>query len=207
MPPPTPVRARPVPDHQRGRPYRTRSLTGGCLATYPPPKSSKVTRCLRLVNLHLYELAQCQTTKEEDLTAPEVDRLLLCLGDAARVDGGRGVDGVGEDEALVDQVTVLVRNLETKKEKRFSSWGWAGPKKPTRVAAPSPRASLGRRTVCGRTERRRPPVSKRYETKVRMVWGSFLITAAALKTPTRNGYNAQGVNLTFRQTGPAHLSH
>jgi len=29
------------------------------------------------------------------------------------------------------------------------------------------------------------------------VWGSFLIAAAALKTPTRNGYNAQGVNLTF----------
>jgi len=28
-----------------------------------------------------------------------------------------------------------------------------------------------------------------------MVWGSFLIAAAALKTPTRNGYNAQGVNL------------
>jgi len=32
--------------------------------------------------------------------------------------------------------------------------------KPTRLAAPSPRASLGRRTVCGRTEQRRPPVSK-----------------------------------------------
>jgi len=30
-----------------------------------------------------------------------------------------------------------------------------------------------------------------------MVWGSFLIAAAALKTLTRNGYNAQGVNLTF----------
>jgi len=69
-------------------------------------------------------------------------------------------------------------------------------KKPTRVAAPS-KASLGRCTVCGRTEQRRPPVSKRYETEVRMVWGSFLIAAAALKTPTRNGYNAQGVNLTF----------
>jgi len=70
------------------------------------------------------------------------------------------------------------------------------PKKPTRVAAPSPRASLGRRTVCGRTEQRRPPVSKRYETKVRMVWGSFLIAAVALKTPTRNGNNTRGVNLT-----------
>jgi len=48
-----------------------------------------------------------------------------------------------------------------------------------------------------RTEQRRPPVSKRNETKVRIVWGSFLIAAAALKTPTRNGYNAQGTNLTF----------
>jgi len=27
------------------------------------------------------------------------------------------------------------------------------------------------------------------------LWGSFLIAAAALKTPTKNGYNAQGVNL------------
>jgi len=73
------------------------------------------------------------------------------------------------------------------------------PKKPTRVAAPSPRASLGRRTVCGRTEQRRPQGSKGCETKVRMVWGSFLIAAAALKTPTRNGYNAQGFNLKIRK--------
>jgi len=38
-------------------------------------------------------------------------------------------------------------------------------------------------------------------TKVRIgrgyVWGSFLIAAAALKTPTGNGYNAQGGNLNF----------
>jgi len=38
-------------------------------------------------------------------------------------------------------------------------------------------------------------------TKVRVgrgyLWGRFLIAAAALKTPTRNGYNAQGVNLKF----------
>ena len=39
-------------------------------------------------------------------------------------------------------------------------------------------------------------------TKVRTgvrgyLWVSFLIAAAALKTPTRNGYNAQGVNLIF----------
>jgi len=33
-----------------------------------------------------------------------------------------------------------------------------------------------------------------------MVWGgSFLIAAAALKTPTRSGYNTQGVNLTTRR--------
>jgi len=38
-------------------------------------------------------------------------------------------------------------------------------------------------------------------TKVRIcrgyLWGSFLIAAAALKTPTGNGYNAQGVNLNL----------
>jgi len=76
----------------------------------------------------------------------------------------------------------------------------AGPKKPNRVAAPSPRASLGLRAVCGRTEQRRPPVSKRYETKIRMVWGGGCNAAAALKTPTRNGYNAKGVNLTIHNT-------
>jgi len=40
-----------------------------------------------------------------------------------------------------------------------------------------------------------------WTTKVRIgrgyLWGSFLIAAAALKTPTRNGYNAQGVNLNL----------
>jgi len=30
-----------------------------------------------------------------------------------------------------------------------------------------------------------------------MVWGSCLIAAAALETPTKNSYNAQGINLTF----------
>jgi len=30
-----------------------------------------------------------------------------------------------------------------------------------------------------------------------MPWGSFPVAAAALKTPTRNGYNAQGGNLTI----------
>jgi len=33
------------------------------------------------------------------------------------------------------------------------------------------------------------------------VWGSFLIAAAALKTPTRSGSNAQGGNLTFCVSG------
>jgi len=46
-------------------------------------------------------------------------------------------------------------------------------------------------------EQRWPPGSKRYKNKVRMVWGSFLIAAAALETPTRKVYNAQGVNLKF----------
>jgi len=30
-----------------------------------------------------------------------------------------------------------------------------------------------------------------------MVWGIFLTAAAALKTPTINGYNAQDINLMF----------
>jgi len=34
------------------------------------------------------------------------------------------------------------------------------------------------------------------------LWGSFLIAAAALKTPTRNGHNAQGVNVkSFHSSG------
>jgi len=48
----------------------------------------------------------------------------------------------------------------------------------------------------------RSSVGRRFRsvTKLRIEWcvGSFLIAAAALKTPTRNGYNAQGVNLTFQ---------
>jgi len=36
-----------------------------------------------------------------------------------------------------------------------------------------------------------------FVVKVRMVWGSFLIAAAALRTPARYGHNAHGVNLTF----------
>jgi len=91
-------------------------------------------------------------------------------------------------EILLTAQTRLVLQTATYRSQKRST---------TRVAAPSPRANLGRRTVCGRTEQRQPPVSKRYETQVRMVWGSFLIAAAALKTPTRNGYNAQGVNRTL----------
>jgi len=33
-----------------------------------------------------------------------------------------------------------------------------------------------------------------------MVWGNGRIAAAALKTPTRIGYNAQGGNLTFNKS-------
>jgi len=51
----------------------------------------------------------------------------------------------------------------------------------------------------------RSSVGRRFRsvTKLRSAWygGSFLIAAAALKTPTRNGYNAQGVNLTYRVKG------
>jgi len=47
-------------------------------------------------------------------------------------------------------------------------------------------------------------------TKVRIggrgyLWRSFLIAAAAHKTPTRNGYNAQGVNLKFSEAVEAKL--
>jgi len=33
--------------------------------------------------------------------------------------------------------------------------------------------------------------------KVRLVWGGVLIAAGTLKTPVKNGYNAQGVNLSI----------
>jgi len=63
------------------------------------------------------------------------------------------------------------------------------------VAASSPRANLGRRTVCGRPEQRRPRDSKRCKPKVRPVGASFFFYAGALKTPARTGSNARGVNL------------
>jgi len=44
------------------------------------------------------------------------------------------------------------------------------------------RRLIGEHVAVNPTEQRRPPVSKRYETKVRMVWGRFLIAVAALKT-------------------------
>jgi len=70
--------------------------------------------------------------------------------------------------------------------------------KETNSRAPSPRASLGRRTVCERTEQHRPPVSKRYETKVRLVWGFFSYCCSnAQNTHEKWLYNAQGVNLIF----------
>jgi len=110
----------------------------------------------------------------------------------------RGIEGEKNGRRRYREVLLPERSSRRENDVRASFIiFFSSSKKPTRVSAPSPKASLGRRTVCGRTEQRRPPVSKRYETKVRMVWGSFLIAAAALKTPTRNGYNAQGVNLTF----------
>jgi len=48
----------------------------------------------------------------------------------------------------------LGKSKQTKEDVTFpfTTGGGTVPKKLTRVAAPSPRASLGRRTVCGRTE-------------------------------------------------------
>jgi len=67
------------------------------------------------------------------------------------------------------------------------------------VAEGLPRTAYGMRTNGAVVGRRFRSVTK-LTTKVRIggrgyLWGSFLIAAAALKTPTRNGYNAQGVNL------------
>jgi len=70
------------------------------------------------------------------------------------------------------------------------------------VAAPSPRASLGRRmrthgAVVGRRFRSVTKLTTTARIGRGYVWGRFLIAAAALKTPTRNSYNAQGVNLNL----------
>ena len=52
--------------------------------------------------------------------------------------------------------------------------------------------------VVGRRFRSVTKLTAKVRTGVRgYLWVSFLIAAAALKTPTRNGYNAQGVNLKF----------
>ena len=73
-----------------------------------------------------------------------------------------------------------------------------GPHRRQGLASDSVRYTGARRSV----GRRFRSVTK-LTTKVRIgrvyLWGSFLIAAAALKTPTRNGYNAQGVNLKFRR--------
>ena len=57
--------------------------------------------------------------------------------------------------------------------------------KPTRVAAPSLRASLGRRTACGRTAQRRSQGSKRCETNVSLVWGCFLFCCSSAQNYER----------------------
>jgi len=53
--------------------------------------------------------------------------------------------------------------------------------------------------VVGRRFRSVTKLTTKVRTGVRgYLWVSFLIAAAALKTPTRNGYNAKGVNLSFQ---------
>jgi len=65
---------------------------------------------------------------------------------------------------------------------------------------PPLRTAYGMRTHGAVVGRRFRSVTK-LTTKIRIgkgyLWGRFLIAAAALKTPTRNGYNAQGANLKF----------
>ena len=52
--------------------------------------------------------------------------------------------------------------------------------------------------VVGRRFRSVTKLTTKVRTGVRgYLWVIFLIAAAALKTPTRNGYNAQGVNLNI----------
>jgi len=52
--------------------------------------------------------------------------------------------------------------------------------------------------VVGRRFRSVTKLTTKVSTGVRgYLWVSFLIAAAAFKTPTRNGYNAQGVNLKY----------
>ena len=69
------------------------------------------------------------------------------------------------------------------------------------MVAPSPRAILGRRTVYGHTEQRRPRGSKRHETKVRPVWWNCFSLQGRSQRP-QNCYNAHGVNHSFSDTAP-----
>jgi len=98
------------------------------------------------------------------------------------------------------------RAKKTKKRKKTASWERNTGGRINTSASRYNQTS----TFLAQVNRPRPTtsvrVNPRYETKVRMVWGTFLIAAAALQTPTRNGYNVglthenynvQGVNLTF----------
>jgi len=77
------------------------------------------------------------------------------------------------------------------KQTRIRGWGWVltrVPKKLTRVAAPSPRASLGRRTVCGRTEQLSAAgfeALRNYKVRIGRgyLWGSFLMLPQRSKHP------------------------
>ena len=91
-----------------------------------PPASPLVgvARFLRVRTRHcLRQLAQGQPAQQEDLPEPEVDRLALLCRDAAAVDSACRVDEVVEDEALLDEVTVLVRQSGQRKACRRHTVG------------------------------------------------------------------------------------
>mmetsp|Transcript_15646 Transcript_15646/g.51102 ORF Transcript_15646/g.51102 Transcript_15646/m.51102 type:complete len:227 (+) Transcript_15646:562-1242(+) len=59
----------------------------------------------------LRELPERKAPKQEDFGGPEVDRLLLLLGDAAGVHCAGGVDGKGDEQSLVEEVSILIGHL------------------------------------------------------------------------------------------------
>jgi len=167
-----------------------------CRVASPPSFVRRSTCCLPIDSP-----CACEHKNPDSLDARLFPSVVLAVAPAVIMDEASSL-GLTQGRACYDHGRSIFYVAAKRNRTRvltFVMGLYVSPKKPTRVAAPSPRASLGRRTVCGRTEQCRPPVSKRYDTKVRMVWGSFLIAAAALKTPTRNGSNAQGVNLTLRE--------
>jgi len=102
-------------------------------------------------------------------------------------------------ETLLTALTRLVLQTATYRKQRRSTQTdtKTSTKKPTRVAAPSPRlASDGVRYADARSS-----VGRRFRsaTKLRLEWygGVFLLLLLQQRSkPTRNGFNAQGANLT-----------